>query len=264
MKRIVVYLLFVLLAVSVFSQNFRFAVFGDNRPFNNEDSQPYVFKEIVQNIELIHPAFVVGVGDFVYGYGANTKRTKEEYMDFLKVITSFTMPFYPVVGNHEVAGVGGQEDYITILKEPLYYSFNYERSHFVVLDTNVNFPNGMFTQKQFDWLKEDLRHATSAQNVFFFMHKPLYEYGDKTAWSDKKMAREVRKLIEKFNDKYHNVRVVFQGHEHRYWEKKVNDIDYIITGGAGAPLDVIYIVYFLFPITVRVLKQTCFFPATLT
>ncbi len=220
-----------------FSQSFRFAVFGDNRPFNNVDDQPEIFKEVVQNIETIHPAFVVGVGDFIYGYGANAQRTKEEYEEFLNVIKAFTIPFYPVVGNHEVAGVGGQRDYIELLKKPLYYSFDYSNNHFVILDTNVDFPNGSFTQQQFEWLKSDLAHATSAQNVFFFMHKPLVEKGNKTAWRDKKMAKDVKIFIEKFNSKYHNVRVIFQGHEHFFWQKRENGIDYVITGGSGAPLD---------------------------
>jgi Icc protein len=229
--------LVVIFASVSFSETFRFAVFGDNRPFNNMSDQPALFKDIVKNIEWIHPAFVVGIGDFIYGYGANAKRTKEEYEDFLKVIKEFTMPFYPVVGNHEVAGIGGQRDYVELLKKPLYYSFNYEKNHFIILDTNVNFPNGPFTDKQFTWLKNDLAHATSAQNVFFFMHKPLIEPNGKMAWPNEKMAKKVKETIYAFNSKYHNVRVIFQGHEHLFWKKMINGIDYIITGGAGAPLD---------------------------
>ncbi len=220
-----------------FSQSFRFAVFGDNRPFNNVDDQPEIFKEVVQNIEIIHPAFVVGVGDFIYGYGANAQRTKEEYEEFIKVIKRFTIPFYPVVGNHEVSGFGGQKDYLEMLKKPLYYSFNYKKSHFVILDTSVNFPNGPFTLQQFEWLKKDLSNATSAQNVFLFMHKPLLEKNEKSSWTNEKMAEKVRNFIYAFNKKYHNIRVIFQGHEHLFWQKNVGGIKYIITGGAGAPLD---------------------------
>ena len=239
LKRIIFSLLFFVVIVSLgFSQQFNFVVFGDNRPFNNEDPQPQIFKEIVQNVEWIHPDFVVDVGDLIYGYGADAQRTRQEYMDFLNVVKIFSMPFYTVVGNHDVAGIGGQKYYETLLKKPLYYSFDYEKSHFILLDTNVNFPNGKFTQKQYNWLVKDLNSATSAQNIFFFMHKPLHEYQDysQNAWADKFMAKKVDDLITHFNSKHHNIRMVFQGHEHLYWRTEFNGIIYMITGGTGASL----------------------------
>lgn len=238
-KFVFLFLLFIVIASLSFSQQFRFMVFGDNRPFNNQDVQPPIFRQIVQDVEWIHPDFVVDVGDLIYGYGADAKRTRQEYMDFLNIVGIFDMPFYTVVGNHEVAGAQGQKYYKLLLGRPLYYSFNYKTSHFVVLDTNVNFPNGKFTQAQYDWLTKDLKSATSAENIFIFMHKPLCEYRNpgKTAWSDKIMAQKVKTLLSNFNSKYHNIRIVFQGHEHLYWKAKFDEITYIITGGAGAPLD---------------------------
>ncbi len=238
-KLVFLFLFFVVIVSLSFSQQFKFVVFGDNRPFNNQDTQPPIFKQIVQDVEWIHPDFVVDVGDLIYGYGADARRTYQEYKDFLNVVKIFDMPFYTVVGNHEVAGAQGQKYYRLLLNRPLYYSFNYKASHFVVLDTNVNFPNGKFTQAQYEWFAKDLRTATSAENIFVFMHKPLYEYWDhsKTAWSDKIMARKVKTLLDDFNSKYHNIRIVFQGHEHLYWKAKFDGITYVITGGAGAPLD---------------------------
>ncbi len=231
-------ILILLLTLSLsFAQNYRFAVFGDNRPYNNEDVQPPVFNKIIREIEIIHPDFAVDVGDFIYGYGANKVRTCEEYEEFLNAIKPLTIPFYPVVGNHEVAGFGGQACYKKMLKRPLYYAFNYEKDHFVVLDTNVNTPNGKFTQAQYEWFKADLENSTSVRNIFIFMHKPVYNERGKSDWSDKTMSKKVYKFINAFNELYHNVRVVFEGHEHRYWRKTVNGITYVITGGGGAPLE---------------------------
>ncbi len=232
-------LFFIVVTFLGFSQQFRFVVFGDNRPFNNQDVQPPIFRQIVREVEWIHPDFVVDVGDLVYGYGADAQRTRQEYVDFLKIVKALDMPFYTVVGNHDVAGAGGQKDYVTLLKKPLYYSFNYKKSRFIVLDTNVNFPDGKFTQAQYDWLVNDLKSATSDENIFIFMHKPLREYWNinKTAWSDKIKAQKVKTLLNRFNSKYHNIRIVFQGHEHLYWKKEVDGIIYMITGGAGAPLE---------------------------
>ena len=237
--KLVFFFLLLSLALFGFSKQFRFVVFGDNRPFNNEDPQPVIFKEIVENVEWIHPDFVVDVGDLIYGYGANAQRMRQEYTDFLSVVKKFSMPFYTIVGNHEVTSMAGQKDYETFLNRPLYYSFNHDGSHFVILDTNVNFAEGKFTQAQYDWLAKDLESATSAENIFIFMHKPLHEYfdPDQTAWTDKIMAKKVDSLINEFNSNHHNIKIVFQGHEHLYWQTNLNGITYMITGGAGAPLD---------------------------
>ena len=52
-----------------------------------------------------------------------------------------------------------------------------------------------------------------------------------------KNGKKVKETIHAFNSKYHNVRVIFQGHEHLFLGKRINGIDYVITGDAGAPLD---------------------------
>ncbi|PMP81489.1 MAG: hypothetical protein C0175_05375 [Caldisericum exile] len=240
-KRVFFIFLIFLISFVIFifgTETFRFIVFGDNRPYNNEEPQPAVFRQIVQDAEWIHPSFVIDTGDLVHGYDANAEQTWKQYIDFLNVTKIFDMPFYTTVGNHDVAGENGQTDYELLLHRPLYYSFNYDTSHFIVLDTNVNSPNGNFTQAQYDWLVKDLESATSADNIFIFMHKPLHEYGDPTdtAWTDKAMAQKVEELFNSYNQKYHNIRIVFEGHEHLYWKADFDGITYIITGGAGAPL----------------------------
>ncbi len=115
-RKLVFSLLFFSVIASLgFSQQFRFVVFGDNRPFNNQDVQPPVFKQVVQDVEWIYPGFVVEVGNLIYEYGADKQRTWQEYMGFLNVVKIFDIPFYTVVGNHEVAGAQGQKYYELLL-----------------------------------------------------------------------------------------------------------------------------------------------------
>ena len=54
-------------------------------------------------------------GNLIYEYGADKQRTRQEYMNFLNIVKIFDIPFYTVVGNHEVAGAQGQKYYELLL-----------------------------------------------------------------------------------------------------------------------------------------------------
>ncbi|MEU5849156.1 PQQ-binding-like beta-propeller repeat protein [Saccharopolyspora shandongensis] len=87
------------------------------------------------------------------------------------------MPFYPVVGNHDVGGTatskgyGGSMEYYRRNLGPEWYSFDRNGRHIVVLEDNYD-SSGL--KPQLEWLREDLaRHAVGKQ-VLVFMHRSLF------------------------------------------------------------------------------------------
>lgn len=216
--------------------SFHFIVLGDSRPHFRELPQARSFKEMLGEINLISPDFVINVGDLIFGYACEEKEVRRQYEDYVSTIKRCLVPYYNVVGNHEIAGEKGEELYEEYLGK-LYYSFDYKGSHFIVLDTDINREigrrgdTGTLGDKQYNWLKEDLKKNEDKENLFVFMHKPMFDdaQASSTCWEDKAERDKVAKLLKEFN-----VRMVFAGHIHIYRTFMREGITYYISGGGGA------------------------------
>lgn len=222
-----------ILTENVFSQRvnyFRFVVLGDSRPIYNFLPQSYPYLRMIEEINLIAPDFVINVGDLVFGYMTDEKEAVRQYEDFVKTMKRYLIPFYPVVGNHDIVAPKGEELYQKYIGK-LYYSFNYGTSHFVIMDTDMGGDTGRIGEEQYKWLEDDLEKNKNADNIFVFMHKPMYkdETTDATCWGDLKERDKVHNLFKKYK-----VKMVFAGHEHIYRQLERDGIIYYITGGGGA------------------------------
>ena len=210
---------------------FTFDVYGDTRTY------PARHRLVVEAMAADHPRFVVHVGDMVE-YGGVTMLWDDRFFPAAAPLMK-DAPYLTVLGNHEQNSPqyyegfslppGGGEDG----KE--WWSMDYGVVHLVGLDTNaLTLPNGFTRMRnQTAWLKKDLAAAKArgAKFIFVFFHHPLYSsdagyYPGNTG---------LRALWQPIFVKY-GVSVVFAGHCHQY-ERLVEDgINYIVTGGGGAPL----------------------------
>jgi len=77
------------------------------------------------------------------------------------------------------------------------------------------------------WLLKDLRLNNKPFTVVFFHHPP-YSSGNHGS------TRYLR-LIWGIAFEFFNVDIVFNGHDHCYERGKVGSVNYIVTGGGGAP-----------------------------
>ena len=84
---------------------------------------------------MIGPSFVVSLGDAYFGYGGSFQRFRNEVDYFLSSIKPLTMPFFHVIGNHEVTDDRERDDYAKRRFGNSYGSFDFSGSHFVALDT---------------------------------------------------------------------------------------------------------------------------------
>jgi hypothetical protein len=170
-----------------------------------------------------------------------------------------SMPFYPVLGNHEVKLIGffnlgaeaahksfrahflenARTPVKSILPGKIAYSVNLPgHVHFVALD-NVSQPG--FGDDQLAWLHRDLDEARDDPNVrhvFVGMHKPLAHNGVSTHGMDEDGAtgeRDSAAALAMFQEAH--VELILASHVHQFIRFYQGGIRSYITGGLGAPLN---------------------------
>jgi len=202
--------------------SFSFAVMGDNREGNK------IFEKILLSINKDKDiVFAVNNGDLV------DDGDKKEIKEYIKLIQSSKKPIISIIGNHEVPLFGTEKNYKDFFGKP-YFSFRYANSYFIILDDSNK---KKIPKKEYKWLKKELKKAQNFQHIFVFMHVPLYDprRGKYTKGHSLKSLKNAKKLNKLF-DKY-GINMLFCSHIHSYFKGFWHKTPYIITGGAGAPLN---------------------------
>lgn len=170
------------------------------------------FEEAVREINKINPAFVIATGDLVLEAERVTiSQAKEWYDIYSGLISTFNIPVFNMVGNHDVVGIRCKKDISTepgYNKEmyrdyfgPTYYSFDWGSYHCIVLDPNEFLDGNQFYRipnYQVEWLRKDLSYRQGEPLLVFF-HEPTITWEDRT---------EVLNLLNQHSTK------MFSGHWH--------------------------------------------------
>lgn len=218
------------------TNEFTFAVFGDFRASRRDRPYPPAFKQMLYEMNIIAPSFIISLGDVYYGYGGSFQRFKNEINHFLSTIKPLSVPFLNVIGNHEVVGDREREDYVKERFGRLYGSFDFGNSHFILLNTEEIGREGTISGEQLKWLERDLEANRDVENIFVFMHRPMFPQLDPELAKGKSFKdRENRDYLHRLFKKY-RVAAVFTGHEHLFSDAVKDGVRYIITGGGGSPL----------------------------
>jgi hypothetical protein len=151
---------------------------------------------------------------------------------------------------------------------PIYASFTYSNAHFILLNTEeippagtvrspgalvgdtesggkVNLDPGYVSKEQMKWLEADLA-SNKATHTFVLMHHPI-----KPLNPDMGLNQASADELVKLFGKYSNISYILASHEHLYYNPQTGDASqppsrtapssappfYLISGGAGAPLD---------------------------
>jgi hypothetical protein len=204
---------------------FQFALIGDSR-----DGEKVYVRLMGRALER-NPHFLIHLGDMIPHPG------EKEWRAFFEISKPINVPFFPVVGNHEVFATGRDEKFYReqfhLPGEKTYYDFRVGGVLFVILDSEMG--RGRIINEQLSWL-EDLLSSSKETFKLVFIHRPLFLPID----SLKKGRVMDRYPLER--DHLHRlflktgVNAVFEGDDHRYDRTEKNHILYLITGGGGAPL----------------------------
>jgi hypothetical protein len=213
---------------------FTFIVYGDSRePAGDEKGA------IMDRIIAEEPLFVIQLGDIVPFADEHQWQIADT---FDGRIAKHGIAYYPVLGNHEYYGKlekypedpGPQlEPYFRrfpMLGTRRWYSYRYGNSTFVVLDTNTDYSPGSY---QRTWLMAKLKEKKGGFLFIVFHHPPYTKSAYK---SPREPERSLAKLIESYNGRdLQRADIVFSSHAHNYERYRYGGINYVVSGGGGAP-----------------------------
>ncbi len=232
-----------------------FIDFGD---WGSQDSGERITAKAMDSFCQGHDiAFFLANGDNFYESGVQSATEMQWYYTYEKVYNTpaFQKDWYVALGNHDYKGNSQAEvDYTkrsSRWKMPSrYYTFTKKISdktsiRFVIIDTSpfqeVYRENAKAydnidqqdTAKQIKWIDSVL--ANSKEKWKFVMgHHPLYASDTASHNNSMELRRQLQPLLEKYK-----VQAYFAGHKHamEYLKLDNNDVDYFISGAAGAALD---------------------------
>jgi len=159
------------------SDTFKVIFFGDPQPRNIEEVN-YIAHDIVEELIGFDAAFGVTLGDIVFN-------DLSVFPVLNGVIGRIGTPWYNVIGNHDInmdtEDDAHSDETFERIYGPAYYSLNYGKVHFIVLD-NVLWEgdgyHGEIGERQLRFVKNDLKHVDKDQLVVVMMHIPLTTVDD--------------------------------------------------------------------------------------
>ena len=182
--------------------------------------------------------FFIQLGDFKDQDESPDENTTLNYLSEIEAaFRKFKGPVYHVLGNHDHDSIS-KIQYLNHIsnwgfeRALNYYSYDMHGFHFLVLDANytsdeVEYNKGNFDWKdtfipeeQLEWLNNDLKEH-SGKPAVVFIHQRLDDTdGEKNHFV--KNSQQVRAVL----NKYGNVLLVLQGHDHRGAMNRIDDIYY--------------------------------------
>ncbi|MBC3538597.1 calcineurin-like phosphoesterase C-terminal domain-containing protein [Rufibacter sediminis] len=158
-----------------------FVVWADPQMINKKDAEELVntsapdLKKLVDGYGKDTLFHGIGCGDLVWD-------KFELFEDYQKAVEISGIPFFQVIGNHDMDLTArtddGSANTFKKLFGPTYYSFNRGEVHYVVLD-DVFFIGtakryiGYLTEKQLQWLEQDLAFVKPGSTVVVSVHIPV-------------------------------------------------------------------------------------------
>lgn len=213
------------IASKPYGGHIRFVLMGDNRnssPFSTGANK--IYSQVIDQVNQIKPDFAINLGDFTFD------NLQVHWKAFEKITAKVQVPYLTVIGNHDA--LFGRSYYEGSYTPPNAetglddYSFDYGNTRFIMLDT----ANYTYTDRQFVWLEKMLQ--TNLKKIVFTHSPPHYGVWDHNLSPSTELSKRFMGLMEQYR-----VDSVFLGHIHLYDQRQINGVNYLVSGGAGAPLD---------------------------
>ena len=219
----------------------RFAVVGDTRPANIDDTANYptdIVKAIWTDVEAEGPPFAVTTGDYMFA--STVGNEVDPQLDlYLGARSTFSGMVYPAMGNHECTGYtasncgpggkdGNPRNYTAFMErmvKPLGFNLPYYEEKFAAADGSwtakfLFIAGNSWTPYQATWLEQALSEPTTY--TFAVRHEPHYSNTAPGVDPTTTILAE------------HPLTMLITGHTHSY--SHVPAYREIIVGNGGAPL----------------------------
>jgi len=196
--------------------DFRFSILGDR----TGGPTPEVYGRVWREVDLMHPDFVINVGDTIQGGGddvapgqwAELRPLWERYNHY---------PLYFTPGNHDVFSDTSRALYEQQSGRKSYYSFNYQDAHFTVLD---NSRTTELSEEQLQFLEKDLEAHPNQRPKFIFFHKPFWIVPLRMGSGEFRLHQLAVK---------HGVEHIISGHGHQFVRMTRDGVTYMEVGSSG-------------------------------
>ena len=208
-----------------------------------------IVDKLINKINKEKPDVSICLGDLIEDK-FNHDKDKENYTYIWNKLKNIQVPFYSVIGNHDLRTMNSRRELEEIMGyKNATFSFDLKGYHFIILTTDIREDLGgddggvykaqCMSEREINWLKEDL--DKNKLPCVIFTHFGLAE--DKQIgnyWFEKKLEaglmnnrKEVKNIIKGDN----NIIAVFSGHQH--WTKQLNEDgkDYYILGSLTENID---------------------------
>jgi len=220
--------------------NHVFFALADPQILDNDDAKRFS-SETIPDLKTIKESFNsqdmfgISVGDIMFD-------NLDLYNEYENSIKATDIPFFQVLGNHDVITSTKTDEASTKTFEnhfgPTYYSFNRGKIHYIVLDNIFWFGSyiGYLSQKQLDWLEKDLSYVSQDKTVVVFMHIPSFTH-QHIRHDESKPSNSVivtnRKLLYDVLKPYKSYLISGHTHENEYIVEDGNEI-HVVGAACGA------------------------------
>ncbi len=215
----IVLLLFILAGVSLGAACAAgIVIYGDSR--TNHD----VHRSVIAAILKEKPMAVFHLGDLV-----DEGMRQEDWEAFRSVSAELrkSVPFYPVLGNHE-NNAAQYFEFFNLPNNERWYSVDIGDIHLCILDA---YSSLVADSEQYRWLLSDLQQRKpQTRFTIILLHPPLFSVG-RHLGGDEQLRSALLPLLERFR-----VNAVFSGHDHNYQRFVYGGIAFVVSAGGGAPL----------------------------
>lgn len=207
-------------------------MFEKNEDFEKET---LLYEKAINEVNRLNPDFIVITGDFVHKQGSELQN--EEFQRITaKVDSGIPVCYSP--GNHDI---GKEPDKQSLKKYKKRYgkdrfSFQYKGSALIGFNTSlIKGKKEKLEQKQYKWLRSELKKNQEANHIILFCHYPFYNQTIDEPERNTNLRKEARqKYLPLFDD--YNVGAVFSGHYHNNALSSYGDVQLITTSAVGKPL----------------------------
>lgn len=211
--------IFCLMLTSTGLATTRIAILGDR----TGGADTNVFNSVVDEMTMLHPDFVLTVGDLIEGPQPDREAIDREWDTVMDSLKPIKCPIYHVAGNNDIFGEESRKAFTERTGFQPEYSFDFSNIHITVLDNSEMRNWNTLSEERHEWLRNDLAGANGADYRIVVFHKPF--------WLESMQRGNQSPLHELFVK--HNVDLVLSGHHHRYTAMEKDGVRYIMIGSSG-------------------------------
>jgi 3',5'-cyclic AMP phosphodiesterase CpdA len=217
-----------------------FALVGDTQKTSywelwrerNNQERKLITDEIVRH----NPAFVIHLGDLTARGGSESHW--RDFDEMHKVYREKRIPYFPVLGNHELKGKKAAclQNYFgrfPHLKQRRWYSFTWKKIAFIMVDSNFSSLTPAQIKEQSQWYLAELARFEKKADVDYVLvccHHPPF-----TNSLIVSPSQEVKRYFADPFLRFRKTRLFFSGHNHSYERFQRDGKFFIVSGGGGGP-----------------------------